>query len=622
MELALNPAQQDAVTANENILCCACPGSGKTRVLVEKVKHVLKTMPSARIILTTFSRDAAREMSDRIQRALKKMNQEQLMGRLVVGTFHSLSMRQLKDAGLAKRILSQIEVDHVVHRAIEISRVDIPIDDAEAAIYACKADPDYAARHPGEAALAKAYQKELANRNACDFADLLLQANELMAKGQLKPIEATHVFADEFQDIDRVQFRWLGFHMAGNRISCAVGDDDQSIYGFRASLGYRGMMDFQANTGARIITLDTNYRSTARILESAARLISTNTDRVAKRLRAQRGDGQTPRVVQVAEPEHQAMDIITSLDAICHGNELPKTKHATPYRFGVRRGQAAVLARTNRLLDGLERIFNEYRVPYLRAGSSFWDESAAQVFLSLLQGLHSRDSTGIEVALRWAGVKDHNLRALGSACGGNLWNLLANGTRMPVNCGQEAADFVHFGHNWAQRLSGAHSDYAIGGVISGVHDWMKSVVTETCGVDELGSATARTGRKLRLRDLWILTAVKDALTDLKGPIPVRTTLARREGEQHIPRVILSTFHASKGLEFDHVFLIDVVTGVVPKLDEHATDADIEEERRAFYVAMTRARDSLTIYTGQEQKKVSEFLHDAELVTPAPLTMVA
>jgi superfamily I DNA/RNA helicase len=616
MAQVLNLAQQDAVTANGNILCCACPGSGKTSVLVAKVSHVLTSVPQSCIILTTFSRDAALGMKERITEVLRKECREGQAAQLIVGTFHSLAMRQLKEAGMPIRILSPIEVKHVIRRAASICRTDMPPDEFEAAIYACKADATYAARFPKRAALTREYQKQMTERGAVDFADLLLQANERMAAGTLTPLTATHVFADEMQDIDAVQSRWLGFHIAGNRTVCAVGDDDQSIYGFRAALGYRGMMDFQANTGARIINLDINYRSTAGIVASAERLISTNMDRVPKRLQAHRGAGLVPTVIQTAAGEPQETALINSLDRLCASNELPpQGKHPKPYRFGVQRGQIAVLARTNYQLDTLERFFCEHRVPYTRTGSSFWDHSAAQTYLSLLQGLHARECTGIEVALRWAGVTDHRLRALTKAYAGDLFGIF-DGGRLRVECGPAADAFTHFGATWLERLSGQPNNYAINGVIGGVRDWMLSVTQETCGVDE---ATARKEHKPRLRDEWILNAVHDSLEDLKGPIPARIIVARIEGEQHIPRVIVSTFHASKGLEWDHVFLIDVATGSVPKIDDSGSDADLEEERRVFYVAMTRARDSLTIFTRPEPEAMSEFLFDAGLINVAEQT---
>jgi|GEM_PF-4153199 Superfamily I DNA and RNA helicases len=286
----LNPAQLDAVIAEENLLCCACPGSGKTRMLINKVQHVLARHPDAGIILTTFSRDATNEMRERLGRALSPG----LMQKLSVGTFHALALRQIKTIGAAGHILNTIETNHIILRALEETGVMLSLDEAELAISTCKIDPAYAEKNPPAARLTRIYQRELAARGACDFVDIIARANTMMAAGQLEPMPASHVFCDEFQDIDRLQFEWLRHHIAGGREVCVVGDADQCIYGFRRSLGYRGMMDYVAMTGARIITLGANYRSTSRILEHASRLIAHNLDRVKMEMTAVRGDGHAP----------------------------------------------------------------------------------------------------------------------------------------------------------------------------------------------------------------------------------------------------------------------------------------------------------------------------------------
>lgn len=600
------------MTATDNILCCACPGSGKTHVLVEKVKHVLHAEPESRIIMTTFSRDAAREMRDRIKASLPADERDRLLGRLVIGTFHALAMRQLRDAGQQLQVLGPIETSHLIRRALELTRVDIPWDEAEELVYACKVDPSYAAANPRAALLAQAYQRELETRRYCDFADLLLMANDLMKRGKVAPIAATHVFADEMQDIDAIQLRWLRYHLAGKRVACAVGDDDQSIYAFRASLGHRGMMDFQAMTGARIITLDINYRSTGGILRHAGRLIACNTDRIQKNLRAQRGDGPVPRVVCIESGDPQALSVIAELDRICAGNPLPRSRNDRTYRFGVRHGQAAVLARTNRQLDHVERVFVEHRVPCQRAGASFWDDRTAQVFVVLLGALHRREGTGIEVALRWAGVTDANVRRLQQSAGGNLHALAAAGRSVSSIYGAPAvALFENAGH-WDRRLAQAPDDQDVSSVIDGVAEWLLCVIGGTCGMDEQSVRGSRAGNSTLRRQESLVRAIHRILTKgVRGSIPARIAMARMEGES-MPSVVLSTFHSSKGLEWDHVFLVDVDAASVPKLEEGDGDAQVEEERRVFYVAMTRARDTLTIYTRQDPSQSSEFLIDAGL----------
>lgn len=277
----LNEAQRRAVEAEESILCCACPGSGKTTVVITKVRHILKTHPDPWIVMTTFSRDAADEMLGRIsgkkdqgkKDAPPPLTPEQLK-RITIGTFHSLAMRQLKEIGKVGKILSDIEARHLINRALHDAGSELSIDDADAIIARCKSDSAYAAEHPDYARLTKAYCKLQLASNAQDFTDLILLANKFMAQGKLKPLKATHLLSDETQDIDQMQYDWLMHHIPQGAILTAVGDDDQSIYGFRRSLGYKGMMDIVTATGADIITLDTNYRSTAGIVDAASKLIA------------------------------------------------------------------------------------------------------------------------------------------------------------------------------------------------------------------------------------------------------------------------------------------------------------------------------------------------------------
>lgn len=613
----LNPAQLDAVIAEENLLCCACPGSGKTRMLINKVQHVLARHPDAGIILTTFSRDATNEMRERLGRALSPG----LMQKLSVGTFHALALRQIKTIGAAGHILNTIETNHIILRALEETGVMLSLDEAELAISTCKIDPAYAEKNPPAARLTRIYQRELAARGACDFVDIIARANTMMAAGQLEPMPASHVFCDEFQDIDRLQFEWLRHHIAGGREVCVVGDADQCIYGFRRSLGYRGMMDYVAMTGARIITLGANYRSTSRILEHASRLIAHNLDRVKMEMTAVRGDGHAPELVRVARQDGQADHIIEALAVLCRDNPVPKPlADRQPFRFGVNKGQAAVLARTNRQLLTIERKFIESRVPYLRTGRSLWDDQILpQVFVSLLQSLHARNGVGVEVALRWARVPDSLIRSLAEQVGGNLWSLLDPQAPVPADIpgGPVVESLIEQGRGWARKLGKDYPDSAAQGVIYGVAAWMVNVLKDTCG-DDADAGDDRQRRPRDLKDLWMVDVVKDTLDAFRGNLPQRIALVRQDENQNIPRVILSTFHAAKGLEWENVFLVDLVAGSVPKAGPEASDEEIEEERRVFYVAMTRARDRLYLYTYHKKNGApSEFLAEAGFVVQQP-----
>lgn len=615
----LNEAQQRAVLAEGPILCCACPGSGKTKVLIAKVRHILKTHPDPWILMTTFSRDAAEEMMDRITGKKDPpgtpppLSPEEI-ARITTGTFHALCLRQLKEIGKVGKILSDIETRHLINRALHEAKCDLSIGDAEVIIARCKSDKIFAKANPDGDRLTKAYIRLQVAADGQDFTDLIILANKSMADGTLKPIKATHLLSDETQDIDQMQYDWLMHHVAQGAVLTAVGDDDQSIYGFRRSLGYKGMMNIVAATGASPITLDTNYRSTAGIVDTASRLIAYNADRVQKRIHAARGPGPLPKVVGLPKDESQGMRIVQALDVICAKNDIPKSlPNREPYRFGVKSGQAAVLARTNASLRAIELVFREANVPFIRTGRSFWDARVLQVYLSVLQSLARQDSMGLEIALRWAHIPDKQIRQLNDMAGGSLWNYIRPGdpVAMPSSPSPELESFIRLGRGWAVKLTGKGAEKAAVGPIQGVAGWMSCVINETCGENEDGHPPKKLGEQ-DIRDDVLLGAAKDALSEARGGLQARILRAQESGGKEIPRVVLSTFHASKGLEWKHVFLVDVYGGMVPKVDDEAGDDEISEERRVFYVAMTRACDELTIYS-RKNMPVSEFLTEAELV---------
>lgn len=611
MAFLMNPAQTEVVEADGPVLCCACPGSGKTRVLVERTARLLSLHPCARILMTTFSRDAATEMQQRIARHFEDTNNPRgakaARARVTFGTFHSLALEQLRAAGWRGRILSQIEVDHLISAALtkagsRLAR-EIPFDEAEELIAAVRMDEQMAQAHPGAVKLAKIYAGMVRERNAVDFTDIMLSCVEGMEAGTIKPHPADYLLLDEFQDIDRLQFRWMMAHIAAGAIACAVGDDDQSIYGFRRALGYGGMMEFVAATGAKIVTLADNYRSTARILAMAGRMIDCNDNRIRKNMRAFRGDGLEPKVRPFNLPEDQTDYVIATLDDICCRNPVKPPPHGRkPYRFAVRPGQVAVLARTHQNLRAIEKAMIESNIPYARTGGVLTDP-AVLVFRSLLSSLDKADGLGVEVALRWAGMGSEDLHELHERCLGRWLEL--DRSKLP---GGAAVGyfFEHYG-TWINQARNKPA-----GVINGVAGWMVRVLARHWGEGSFPDREALD--KSVANSIDAVEAMRDLLAgNMKGSLAQRLLMAQREKDDDLPRVVLSTFHASKGLEWDHVFLLDVTQGVVPSLKAKSAIA-IEEERRLFYVAMTRARDSLHILTQLKRTKnrqgVSEFLRDA------------
>jgi superfamily I DNA/RNA helicase len=652
-----NPAQQDAIVSDESLLICACPGSGKTTVLSRKARRTLTERPDARIVLTTFSRDAADELLRRIAGAERGKAADGGVGRRIkVGTFHSLALGQIRTLGWDRHLLTGMETDAVVNRALHDARIEsMSIKDATALIEAIKSNGTIEGLEPIEKKLFSAYQSQLSWRGAVDFIDLINHAVEQMEIGHLQPIPGTHIMVDEFQDCDLPQFRWLMQHLADGRIGVAVGDDDQSIFGFRRARGYAGMMDFVAATGARVVTLDTNYRSTARILDHASQLIGRNIDRIRKTPVAARGDGIAPIVVPTESRETQNAFIAQEILKLCAGNARPEGTDAASQDEGtvpvcyVEPEQVAVLARTNYLLSEVERALTESRIPCHRLGRSLWDDQTVQVFLALLKALHARASTGIEVALKWADPRlaQHGMAKLADRCGGDLWNLVDPAIEAPEALPTPAATFfVQVVRRLAERLhdtaQAARDDTPIR-VIEGAYGWMKVVIKQDtefglglCDVERVHNGA---GKRLIDRQLRKLTLARDILLRQRGSLPQRITTAMQRDERDYNRVVLSTWHGAKGLEWRNVFLIDVNDGQVPHpgagggegedpdlLTDAAElaraarrsaliEAQEAEERRLFYVAMTRAKDRL--YICHERGKPSRFLDEAGLFDPVP-----
>ena len=635
--MTLNAAQKDAVESEENLLCCACPGSGKTRVLVEKVRHVLATHPDPRIVMTTFSRDAANEMLNRIRHSFNedecpKAEVAAKMQRLTIGTFHSLSLRQLQGAGKVDKILSEVETRHLLHRslhqAIEQLGKDgkalikgVTVGDLDSPLTLCRMDREFAARNPEFALIARIYCDMLAEAEASDFTDLLLKTNAMMLSREIAPIDATHVFTDEFQDADASQFEWLMHHLGPGRLGCAVGDDDQSIYSFRNSRGYQGMMNYVAATGARIITLDTNYRSTAGIVDTASNVIRHNIERVAKRIHAGRGPGPLPKVILIDKEDPRSLSagamIASKLRELCALNPPQKSADGKPpSAFNVLQGQAAVLARTNRQLDEVEALFAALNIPYARSGKSFWDGNLPQVYLSLLQTLCGDNGIGFEVVLRWSGVADRELHALSDTFPSVRDFVL----HQPVStltdqCPPAVRSLLRESKGWLKTLSSGGSEGAATAVVTGAGRWMHDDLDRRIDAAErAGGSKENLIDRLRSQQKVIDLCCK-SMGQASGTLRGRIQRVRTKPKKDAESVQLSTFHSSKGLEWLNVFLIDIHGGSVPKIDADASDAAVAEERRIFYVAMTRARDNLWIY-GDGNCPVSEFLLESELQIPA------
>jgi DNA helicase-2/ATP-dependent DNA helicase PcrA len=528
-----------------------------------------------------------------------------LQARLRFGTFHSLCLQQLTDVGMAGRILNNTEIRHYVARAMEQLGVVEELDAMEGWIADVKVGSLSTAIPRAAVEVARRYDELLARDGAIDFNDMMVRCVSLMRAGTIPPLSVQHMLIDEFQDIDRVQMDWVKHHLASGTKVFAVGDDDQSIYGFRRALGYAGMMELVGCADAAVMALERNYRSTAGIVSCCARMIGHNLSRVAKNHRAVRGEGPAPILTLYKVREEQYDHVVTEIRQLCAGNRTPPLPKANPDALGhaevcVRPGQIAVLARANHNLWPMEKALREAGIPCIRLGrKSIWEEPALEVLASILTSLIRKDALGLRVALRWAGVEDEHIQ---EGCDGYQ---VSNGGATADAPSVGAEQLLGLARDWARQLAGKDASNA---VLSSVCDWMLGVIAarlQTCPAGVRSSLE---------RDTQLVLDARETLLRLSGTLTARLWHAKNDSRKDDARVALCTFHGAKGLEWESVFLLDVNQGLCPSKESMTDEELIEEERRILYVAMTRAKNRLEILAHRD--KPSEFLVDAGLLKAA------
>lgn len=540
----LNAPQREAVLAEGHCLVAALPGSGKTRVLTVKAAHLFRQLrDSARIVAVTFTNKSADEMAERIGKILGEAKKN-----IVTGTFHSICFKQLKKAGYNLQLANTAQHFGLLRRALQLTGLDLSMEDAQMLLESAKTDLDYEPQDDEKGALYLAYQELLHRNHLVDFHDLLLITVKGMREGKIPPLGATHLFVDEFQDTDRVQYEWARLHGINGTKITAVGDDDQCIYSWRAAMGYDGMVRFERDFQAKRIILDINYRSHAEILHSAFTLIANNTTRLTKRPIAARGPGGSTTYKRFKDRAEEA-------DAIV------KAAREAPHQW-------AVLARTNRLLEYIEGALLAEGVPHERGDDgTLWEREPVAHFLTLIQGcLHAtRKAKGIEHTLRWAGISESDLARIAGA------DAIHNMT-IPLDLSESGKKFfkhflVLFG-GWREAMQNGREPLAL----TGISRWLKEVGAKDTYIGSVDPAQHILGR------------MKGTMAQRLASIS-QAGKSKRTGEG----VKLLTIHRAKGLEFDNVWICGAEQRYIP-----GERGVVPEERRNMFVGMTRAKNRLIV----------------------------
>lgn len=558
----LNPQQARAVNAVGHCVVLACPGSGKTRVLSMRAASLLSGHPEGRLCAVTFTRDAAQELKTRILDQCGRYHAR----RIAVGTFHSIAYAQLKRSGRQgnTRILSDSERLALLRRCRDASGAKIALDALARLIDAAKATLAEADLPPPADAVYELYQEALLRDGAMDFFDIMLRALRLMREGALRPLPVRWLLVDEAQDMDEVQMLWVLEHAKRGVEITLVGDDDQSLYGFRHALGHAGLKQVQTSLSASVIQLPINYRCATAILSHAARLIAHNADRAPKDIRPHRQDegeiGLTRYSTRWAE-------------ARAMSREAARVE-----------GTWAILARTNAILDHAEAALALSNVKYTRlGGGSLWDGRAGAVFLGLLRAIDDGGWMGIANALHACGIDARPLA--------------------------DATEYDPYGAlDAVVRDIPEDKRHVINSLRDSLPQWMEQAKRGRATL-VVHAAAAWLARNIPGSMLDTLGLLETCFAGMSGTLAQRLALASRNQRQRqqTHRISIMTLHASKGLEFDNVWILGCEEGVLP----HA-EGSTEEERRLMYVGITRARHRLHISHVTGAAPPSRFIREAEI----------
>ncbi|MCI0769821.1 MAG: UvrD-helicase domain-containing protein [Chloroflexi bacterium] len=609
----LNPAQRQAVEAVDGpVLVIAGPGSGKTRVIVQRIAYLVKTcgVRPYRIIAVTFTNKAARELRERVHRLLGQSVQD-----LTLGTFHSICARILRieadDAGLDSSftIYDAADQTSLLKRTLEDTGIDPKRFSPGAlkhAISAAKArlltPAEFAAiraNYFDEVVLRayERYEERLRQSNALDFDDLIMKVVRLL-EGNDRVREKyqsryVHVLIDEFQDTNLAQYRLARLLAGGTRNLCVVGDPDQSIYAWRqADVG--NILNFEKDyPGAQVIKLEQNYRSTQTILEASSEVIAVNRERKAKELWTENQQGLPITVVDALNEQDEALLVVNEIDRL--------TKEA-----GRRFSDCAVMYRTNAQSRPLEEAFVRYGLPYHLVGATrFYERREVKDVLAYLRLINNPfDDVNLLriVNVPSRGIGQRSLDELARwATGENVpiytaLQLLAQSDD-PDEQSRSGPELTARALRSLTAFRELIDSLAEAAKQRTVAELVEHVLTQTGYRDHLLASDDR-GEE-RLENVLELRTVAEgqALFDDENALgefleSVALVSDADDAGERPDSATLITLHQAKGLEFPVVFIVGMEEGILPHIRSFDDPAQMEEERRLCYVGMTRAREQL------------------------------
>ncbi len=613
----LNPQQRAAVeTIDGPVLILAGAGTGKTRVITFRMAWMIERgVPPGNILGVTFTNKAAKEMRERVGKLIPRPKNERAPAsesRPVIGTFHSLCVRILREhihlLGYKNTFViydeaEQLDVMKRLLGRISISGQTVKPDPGEILSFLSRIRNG--ASRPGEALesesgmlavrLRDKYESALRGCNAVDFDGLILLVLRLFEEfpAALEACRARfrYVMVDEYQDTNAAQFKLVHFLTEKHRNFCVVGDDDQSIYGWRGA-EIANLLDMERHyPEVKIIKLEQNYRSTNVILNAANALIKNNTRRRGKRLWSDRGQGVKILLQAFKDDEEEARVLVERIEYLRMARTVPWSDQA-------------ILFRTNQQSRSLETALRKAGVRYhLIGGQSYFDRREIKDFLAYLKVIaNPDDDTSL---LRIANVPARGLsdstRERLLAASHERQNSIYRASRhtdvlslLPSRTQESLTEFIRLIDDQKAALDGSGA--------GSLRPWAEKLLDQTGYLAEIRRVEKNTeDADNRVRNIQDLVGSMDQSTPGPTPPAIRlqtflesVTLDNNwptEEENPGNAVTLITMHSCKGLEFPHVYIAGLEDGLLPHT-RSKEEGTLDEERRLFYVALTRAMQSL------------------------------
>ena len=616
---ALNPEQRRAAETLEGpVLILAGAGSGKTRALTYRVANLIDHgVPAWSILALTFTNKAAREMKTRVEQLIG----EEMAEEAWISTFHStcarILRRDIEKIGYSRSftIYDDDDQQRVIKEILKQQNIDdkfIPVREVKAKISDAKnkmLTPDEwfektfrDRRNSMIHDVMTEYEKKMKALNALDFDDLLLKTLILLADHppvlEVYRRRFRYVLVDEYQDTNRTQYELIRLLTAESRNLCVVGDDDQSIYGWRGA-DIRNILEFENDyPDATVIKLEQNYRSTGNILDAANQVIAHNEGRKDKTLWTEKGAGEKITLYCAQDEREEAAWIVQQMQ------ELKKK--------GVSLGEMAILYRTNAQSRIPEEVLMQAGIPYrVYGGQKFYDRKEIKDIIAYLRVIaNPADDVSLTriINVPKRSIGDTTVQALAAHAARQDMPLFAALAVLPDDLGSRAKNSVTEFFRMMTLLSAMKESMDLEAFVdelirmTGLEEQYRKEDTE----EAMGRIENIQEFRGSVHEFAQMT--EDAtLEGYLENVALVTDLDRAQDDSGF--AVLMTLHSAKGLEFDNVFIPGLEEGIFPSARSIDEDDRLEEERRLMYVGITRARKRLYLSRAYERMLYNQYGHN-------------